>query len=385
MLYLNPTSDGSPLLVELVRALHPATFHYVVCALDDEPGALDAQLEPLGLWVHRLAAAGPRAVPLAAARLGALLRKLQPDVLHTNMFVPGIVGEVARRWSRPRVPSVLTRHHDLSHHLADKRMHVRLDAMTARSATLVVSPSVAVRQTLVGREHVRRSKVVVVPHGLDFARLEPSPGDVAEWRRQYEPGPLLVCASRLDPLKGFTTLFAAVRRVAERHQDVQLAVAGAAVDGYERILRADAHRAGIAERVHLLGHVPNVHALMAAADVYVSASEAESFGLSVLEAAALGVPLAVTTPGGVQEIVRPEYARFEPGDDEALAEAICSRLEDRNRSRAVAESAARRVRDSFRPDRMAGGYAAVYERAIALAAGPGRSGLSSSRVLKKSL
>lgn len=374
VLYVNPTSDGSPLLVELVRALHPARVRFAVCSLDDAPGVLDVQLEPLGVPVQRLGAAGIRAAPVAAARLRALLHRLRPDVVHTNMFVPGIVGELARRSSRSPVPSVFTRHHDLSHHLAKKPVHVRLDALTARSASVVVAPSEAVRQTLVDREGVAADTVVVVPHGLDLAALSTSAEDVEAWRRKYAPGPLLVCASRLDPLKGFATLFAAVARVRARHQDVQLAVAGAAVQGYEQVLRDQARAAGVADRVHLLGHVPGVHALMRAADVYVSASEAESFGLSVLEAAALGVPLAVTTPGGVREIVTPEYPELTPGDAAALAVAICARVEDVQRSRAVADRAASRVRDLFRPDRMAEGYAVVYEQAVSATRGAERRG-----------
>lgn len=365
VLYVNPTSDGSPLLVELVKALHPETVRFTVCALDHAPGALDGQLAPLGVSIHRLGAAGTRRAPLATARLCALLRHLNPDVVHTNMFVPGIVGEIARRASRSGVPSVFTRHHDLSHHLAGKAVHVRLDALTARSATLVVAPSQAVRHTLVVREGVAADEVSVVPHGLDLAGLTPSADEVDTWRRKYAPGPLLVCASRLDPLKGFATLFQAVRRVAERHQGVQLAVAGAAVEGYKQVVHKQAREAGVADRVHLLGHVTDVHALIAAGDVYVSASEAEAFGLSVLEAAALGVPLAVTTPGGVREIVTPEYPVLEPGDHAALAAAICARLENKSQTKEVAARSALRVRTAYRPDRMVEGYAAAYERAAA--------------------
>lgn len=367
VLYVNPTSDRSPLLVELVRALHPTDFMFTVCALDRHRGALDDELGPLGLQVHRLAAENSHSAPVAALRLARLVRRVQPDVLHTNMFIPGLVGEVARNvpWPLGRpVPSVFTRHHDTSHHLAGKRLHVRLDALTATSAAVVVAPSEAVRRTLTVREGVPSEKVVVVPHGLDFTTMSPAPAAIERWQRKFGPGPLLVSAARLDPLKGLDTLFAAVAQVTAQYPDVQLAVAGAAVEGYEGVVREQAKAVGVDQRVHILGHVPDIHALIAAADVFVAASEAESFGLSILEAMALEVPLAVTTPGGVGDIVAPDYPALPPGDVTALAEAIAARLDDAEASMATALSAARRVRLAFSSARMATGYAAAYERAL---------------------
>ena len=363
MLYVNPTNDASPLLLALVRELQPLTARFTVCTFDSGPGAVDRQLEPHGVAVHHLAVAGTRRLPKAAAALAGLVRRIRPDVLHTNMVVPGVVGEVGRRLTGVRTPSVFTRHHDQSHHLEARRLHVRIDRWTAQRATLVVAPSEAVRTTLVKREGVSAEKVLVVRHGLDFGALTPDPRAVGEWRRRFGPGPLLVCASRVDPLKGFSTLLRALSLVSGQHPGVQLAVAGAAVRGQVEVLRAEAQALGVHDRLHLLGHVDRVHDLIAAADVYVSASEAESFGLSVLEALVLRVPLAVTTPGGVQEVVAPDYPALAPGDVHELTAAILSRLADPVAARELAARAAPRAAAAFSAGRMADGYRRAYVRA----------------------
>ncbi len=59
--------------------------------------------------------------------------------------------------------------------------------------------------------------------------------------------------------------------------------------------------------------------LLAAADVYVSPSETESFGCAILEAMAMGIPCVAAETGGVPELATEWTARlFPPGDEEAM-------------------------------------------------------------------
>ena len=68
-------------------------------------------------------------------------------------------------------------------------------------------------------------------------------------------------------------------------------------------LRAEIERqreeSGLAGRVHLLGHIPEPVRLIADADVYVMSSNQEGLGTSVLDAMALGIPVASTAAGGL--------------------------------------------------------------------------------------
>jgi glycosyltransferase involved in cell wall biosynthesis len=358
-----PAADPNPLLLDLLRALSDRNVVSEVVTLD-RMGPLDQLLTTDGDVVAHLGSPGTRDVLRAVARLHRHLRTTAPDVVHSGMFLPGVVTELARRRTGARTGSVFTRHHDLSHHLERRRLHVQIDAWTARSADAVVAPSAAVRRTLLHLERVPADRVVTVPHGVDARRIEPSEEEVRRWQDRLPQRPLIVTASRVDPLKGFPTLLRTLALVRTQHPGACLAVAGASVTGYDDIVREQARDLGVLDAVHLLGRVSDVHALMRAGDVYCSASEAESFGLSVLEAGLLGVPLAVTTPGGVAETLAGEHPDIGAGDVDSLTRRVLAHLADPQQATAEATKTARRLRERFGIDAMADGHLRVYEHVV---------------------
>lgn len=370
VLHVVPGAEPNALLLDLLTGLGDRGVDSTVVTLG-RPGPLDEVLGERGVPVAHLRAATTRDLPVAALRLRRHLTRASPDLVSSGMVVAGAATELARRLPGRRVPSVFTRHHDTSHHLEDRRAHVRIDAWTARSASVVLAPSEAVRRTLVEREHVPDASVVTVPHGVDATRLASAPEQIKAWRTRLGAGPLLVTASRVDPLKGFSVLLQVLARVREQHPGVVLAVAGAAVTSYDEVVRGEAERLGVVAALRLLGHVPDVHALMRAGDVYCSASEAESFGLGVLEAGMLGVPLAVTTPGGVREVLAGEHPPLAPGDVDSLTNRVLEHLADPQAARAAAELTAGRLVERFGIDAMADKCVAVYERIVRRAGGPG--------------
>jgi glycosyltransferase involved in cell wall biosynthesis len=112
--------------------------------------------------------------------------------------------------------------------------------------------------------------------------------------------------------------------------DVHWLVAG---DGPMRAeLEAAIAAHDVADRVHLLGWLPDARPLLLESDVYVSASTEDGLGNSVTEALALRVPVVSADAGGGAEIVRPVEERthavlFEPGNARALADTV-TRLRD---------------------------------------------------------
>ncbi|MGI5323186.1 glycosyltransferase family 4 protein [Actinomadura nitritigenes] len=180
-----------------------------------------------------------------------------------------------------------------------------------RHAYVVVSPSTlsAVRERLAWK-----GPVYVVPNGCD------APPDV---RGAVATGhPQLACVTRLVPHKRLGLLLDLARGLADRHPGLRLHIIGTGPE-------SDALAAGIAERGlqgvavahgYVTEHVKA--ALVATADLHLSTSQGEGWGLSVIEAAALGVPSAAFDVDGLRDAVRDRVTGWLIGPDDVPAEVV---------------------------------------------------------------
>ena len=165
---------------------------------------------------------------------------------------------------------------------------------------------------------------------------------------------LLGSVARIDTWKGFDVLLDAFPRMRASRPDLELVVAGAPVPGKETYARSLEKRAAEMAGVHWLGPRRDVPEIMADLDVFAQVStEAEPFGLVVVEALASGVPVVAGAEGGPLEILGPEATAgatpagrlVSPGDSRGLADAVLSVLPpgqsslERRRSRPPLRSA----------------------------------------------
>ena len=212
---------------------------------------------------------------------------------------------------------------------------------------------------------------LVVPPGVDVERFRPAaddPAATALTRKRLglpETAPLVLGVSRLVPRKGFDVLIDAIARLS-RHRfpegPVHLAIAGSGRDR-ERLARRAA-RAGLGDRFHLLGRVPDedLAAVYACADVFAmccrerwAGLEAEGFGIVFLEAAASGVPAVAGRSGGAWEAVEDGATGFvvDPLDAGAVAQALERLLADPVLRRQMGAAARRRAESAFDYDGLA--------------------------------
>jgi glycosyltransferase involved in cell wall biosynthesis len=149
---------------------------------------------------------------------------------------------------------------------------------------------------------------------------------------------LFVGALGYEAHKGFDRLLEALAALGPGGEDMLLVAAGG---GRIPWWRGRAEELGVAGRVRFLGHVGDVPGLLAAADLLVSPSRYEAYGLNVQEALCRGVPAIVSRSSGVAERLGPDLAELlvpDPEDAAALAGAI---LAWRSRREAFADAARR--------------------------------------------
>jgi glycosyltransferase involved in cell wall biosynthesis len=161
-------------------------------------------------------------------------------------------------------------------------------------------------------------------------------------------GPLrLLCVATLNPGKGHTVLFRALRSI--RGRSWHLTCVGSldrdpsTVERLRDQLRSD----DLEERVVLAGELgeERLRALYDVADVFVLPTLLETYGMAVAEALARGLPVVSTTTGAIPELVGEDAGMLvAPGDEKAFADALAAVVADRGLRLRLAEGA-RRARD----------------------------------------
>jgi glycosyltransferase involved in cell wall biosynthesis len=177
-----------------------------------------------------------------------------------------------------------------------------------------------------------------------------------------ERGPVIGVVTLLRPGKGIETLVDALPALLAENSDARVAVAGRGPD--REPLEARASALGVGHAFQLVGETDGPMPLLAGADIFVSASWAESFPYNVLEAMAAGLPVVATDVGGTGEAVEDGVTGLlvPPHDPAALAEAISKLLADPELGRRYGRSGRERVAERFTVAGMVKGTLDVYRR-----------------------
>jgi glycosyltransferase involved in cell wall biosynthesis len=307
----------------------------------------------------------------ALLKLIRLAREFKPHVVHTHTAKAGFLGRQAALTVRPRPAIVHTYHgHVLEGYFgaAKARLYLELERALARVSDCLIGVSQATVDDLVRLGVAPRERFRVLPLGLDLDRFAELPSALrVESRGELGIGAddvLLVFVGRLVPIKRLDLLLGALAQARESEPRLRLAVVG---DGEERSrLESRAAGLGIGGDVHFLGYRRELRPIFAAADVAVLSSDNEGTPVSLIEAAAAGLPAVATDVGGVREVVSEETGILVPRDDAAaLAEAMLRMAADAGRRQSYGRAAHRRAIDRYGAERLLGDTDELYRELVA--------------------
>jgi glycosyltransferase involved in cell wall biosynthesis len=277
------------------------------------------------------------AVPVAP-QIARLVGRLDFDVFHAHHpFLLGpAAGRLARRHRRPLIFTYHTRYEKYAHYVPLRRplveaAAIRLSTRFASRSDAVLAPSTVIRDEL-GRRGVR-SPIAIVPTGIDLQRFQPGDREAARRALGFPAtDAILLYVGRLDREKTVDRILAAFERIAGTVPHARLVLVGHGTEA-ERLRRV-AERSPAGDRIRFLGVRPHAETVICyqSADLFLFASETETQGLVLAEAAACGLPAVTVTAPGCEEVMRDgESGLLTKNDATALAEAAVGLLLDRER------------------------------------------------------
>jgi glycosyltransferase involved in cell wall biosynthesis len=331
---------------QLSAALADLGHDVQLLALRDE-GPLRARLSDELAASTRVIPKRGRVDPTLIPRLAAAVRGA--DVVHSHLFTGLAWGTVAARLAR--VPVVVYTEHAC--HADDEAFVPPLRRALGRALDHVIACSDATRDAIARHRWFPGAPISVIPNGI------PLTGRPLAAAR---PGPLRVgTVGRLVEVKGQVHLIDAVARLVDEGLDVTLTVWG------EGPLRAEleARAAKLGARARLPGATDQVPQVLADLDVFVLPSLSEAMPITLLEAAAAGLPLVVTSSGGASTLLAAGAGGLvvPPADPAALADALRQLAAQSPEARADLGAASRRtVEAGFSIHRTAEAHVALYQR-----------------------
>jgi glycosyltransferase involved in cell wall biosynthesis len=299
------------------------------------------------------------------------LARDRPDIVHAHTYGTNQVAAAHRHHRRFGTPFVLTAHFHPIWSIEGGWLRHRLRSFyDRRVAGGVVRDAARIIVQTHEEERLLRSlrltlpPLEIIPPG--YRPLPVPPAGSPSFSDRYRiPGPFVLFVGRLASNKGLLELAEAFATLARSDPAAQLVVVGE--DGGQRgPLEARVRALGVADRVHVLGHVDDDSLLSAAyreARLTALPSEYEAFGLVLLESLAAGTPVVASRVGGIPEFVEDGRAGLlvPPRSPAALAEAIGRVWSDRDLARRLGEYGRDRVVPRYRWDALVDRLDVLYE------------------------
>jgi glycosyltransferase involved in cell wall biosynthesis len=302
----------------------------------------------------------------ALVALIRIARRMRPDVVATHTAKAGLLGRVAALAVRPRPVIVHTYHgHVLEGYFGRVKTGVFrfIERTLGRASDCLIAVSAQNRDDLVRLRVAPAERFRVVALGLDldpFLALERHRGGPVREELGLAPEDVLVTfVGRLVPIKRVDVLLRAFAEAVGREPRLRLAVVG---DGeLRRELEQLARSLGLTESVAFLGYREDLEDIAAAADVAALTSDNEGTPVSLIEAAAAGLPLVATDAGGVAEVV-PDGCGFvvARGDHRAVGDALARLAADPALRTELGARAREHARGRYRAARLVHDIEALY-------------------------
>ena len=352
----------------------PRLEHQLVCLYRDPHQTREADL-PAGLEVSYLYDAVPGSQLSSILRLGRLLAELQPSLVHCSLPRSAVATRlVGRRAGIPVVESLVNISHESIRTVDNPNVsgwklwaHRMLDRVTMRWVTLFHALSEAVAEswhTVVG---IPRSKIRVIPRGVNLRQMEEAP--VRSAARELilaelalDPDTFLILSiGRHEAQKGHRYVVESMPTIRRAVPNAVLVLAGQP-GTLTSHLEGMIAELGMTNAISLLGRRTDVPTLLRAADVFVFPSLFEGMGVTLLEAMAAGLPCVTIRQPPMTEIITDgvDGVLVGPRDPAAIAQAVIGLANDPVRGRLLGEAAQRRIVANFTVERAAEALEKLY-------------------------
>lgn len=304
--------------------------------------------------------------PFKAMKLARYVNRNRIDIVHTDYSRDLFTLVPALKMSKP-TPLVLHKHVGT---IRPKNLPVH--PFLYRNVDHVIAISEVIRRNLLETHPLRPDQVGVIHHGIDLERFVPNLArrDALRAGLGIAPDePVVGIVGRLQKSKGHLEFLEVAKRILPEFPRARFMVVGEASRGEDEEANFILDRIGAADlgdRFILTGYRDDVPDVLGAMDLFLFPTHSEAFGLVIVEAMAMEVPVISADCDGVPDIVIDGETGLltPPTDVDRLTAATARLLADADLRRAFGAAGRRRVVEHFSLDIMCVRMEALYGRLL---------------------
>jgi glycosyltransferase involved in cell wall biosynthesis len=330
-------------LFQQLRFLQDDFEHYVIYF---HSGPFVEKIKALGISVYHVPYG-----PLFFIRLYRLVKKIDPSVIHSLLWIANFTGRIIARFLDK--PIICAIHSPCNTNVGMSKIRRICDQLTMKWASYVVFVSKDIDVKNMG---ARASQVKQIDNGIDFRWLQAC---ALEKKRVGKKGVIIGSVGRLVPIKNQTFLLKVLKKLNQDIPDIQLIIVG---DGPLREqLLMQARALNIEQHVKIIADEALLY--YSCFDLFVLPSHAEGLSMALLEAMSFGIPSFVASDSGTHDVITHGVNGFlfDNRDEGRFVWNVKNLLTDRKKKNEICEHAKKNIADCFSIEKMGNAYKSLYD------------------------
>lgn len=292
--------------------------------------------------------------PLSIFNVYITIKRIKPDIIQSFLFISNIIGRIAGKLAGVKVIISSQRSVDKWR----KWYHWKIDRLTSKFTTLIISNSFSGKRVLVEKGKIKPEKIIVIPNGVksDQKRnlyLKREIGfDVEET--------VIGTVGNLREVKDHKTFIKVASEISRKFQSIKFLIAGKGP--LERELKKIAELYGLKKKIVFVGFIKEIEKVYSAIDIFVLTSFWEGCPLSILEAMSFGIPVVSFSVGDVPYIIQNGKDGFfvKDRDFTELIEKIKLLLKNETLRDKIGKNAKEKIKREFTVEKMVKRYTDIY-------------------------
>jgi len=233
-------------------------------------------------------------------KLYQIIKGINPDIIHSHGTKENIVSKIIGfLLVIPVIPVYHCNYKQIGSNnigIGFKRMMYEtiyldvLERLTSGAVAKNIAVSLAVRNNI-RRFGIPEGKIEVIPPGIEVNILK-----VKEHGSNFNNRKIRITSiSRVEKEKGILDIIEAAKILKAKNHSFEMVIVGGG--SFLKKCGEIVHKNGLGAEIQFLGYRENVKEILLESDIFISASHSEGFGLNVIEAMSMGIPVIVSNAG----------------------------------------------------------------------------------------